>query len=125
MHIMQQTIGLVAAMPEEIRPVLKKAGHHIRQSCNGFTLYRFSLADRQICLIESGMGAKRAAAATNALVGVCAPGIIINFGFAGAVTGGLAIGDVVVANAVTDYREGEDADRLDIPVCYAEQSLAL
>ena len=104
---MPLTIGLVAAMPEEIKPLLKKAGRFSREPCDSFTLYRFALADRQICLMESGMGARRAAAATRALIAACSPSMIINIGFAGAVTNGVSVGDIVIATRVIDGGDGE------------------
>ncbi len=100
---MPQTIGLIAAMPEEIKPLLKKIGRFSKDRYAGFNLYRFSLGSRQFCLIESGMGARRAAAATRALIQTCSPDRIVSFGFAGAVTGGLTVGDVVIANRILDY----------------------
>jgi adenosylhomocysteine nucleosidase len=51
------------------------------------------------------MGPERAAAATRALIAAARPELIINFGFAGAVTGGTGLGDIVVADRILLYRE--------------------
>lgn len=105
---MTQTIGLVAAMPEEIKPVLKLTRDLTQDTVAGFTRYRFTLGGHDCCLVESGMGARRAAAATAALITACSPAVIVNFGFAGAVTAGLAVGDVICAENVLDYDNGRE-----------------
>ena len=93
----ESTIALIAAMPEETRPLLRRVRAYDRDELAGFPLYRFVIADRQCCLIESGMGPTRAARAATALLGATHPVLLINFGFGGAVRPGPEIGDVVVA----------------------------
>ncbi len=92
-----RVIGLIAAMPEEIRPFLERAGAYSREKLDGFDSYRFILGAREIRLIRSGMGTKNAAEATRALIAAAKPDLIINFGFAGALTSGLNVGDIVIA----------------------------
>jgi adenosylhomocysteine nucleosidase len=98
-------IGMIAAMPEEIRPLLKRAGVYSREKTDGFDGYRFILGSREIRLIRSGMGVNNAAAATRALVATAKPDLIINFGFAGAVTSGLNVGDIVIAERLLLHGE--------------------
>lgn len=100
-----KTIGLVAAMPEEIQPLLRHSGKYTRENVAGFNLYRFTLRGRNAALIESGIGAARAADATGILINATDPGIIINFGFAGAILAGPAVGDVVIANRLLLFKE--------------------
>ena len=100
-----KTIGLVAAMPEEIQPLLRHGGTYRREQVSGFNLYLFTIRGRNAALIESGIGAARAADATATLIKAAAPGIIINFGFAGAVLAGPAVGDVVIANRLLFFKE--------------------
>jgi adenosylhomocysteine nucleosidase len=100
-----KTIGLVAAMPEEIRPLLRRVGKYSRDNVSGFSLYRFTIGNRDVALIESGIGAARAAQATGILIDAVSPGMILNFGFAGAVSAGPAVGDVVVADRLLFFKE--------------------
>ena len=100
-----RAIGLIAAMPEEIKPLLRRIGAYAGEECDGFEAWRFNLGRCEILLIRSGMGPERAAAATRALIAAARPELIINFGFAGAVTGGTGLGDIVVADRILLYRE--------------------
>jgi len=52
----QRTIGLVAAMPEEIKPLLKLVGAYDKSAVSGFNLYHFDIDGKSCRLIESGMG---------------------------------------------------------------------
>jgi adenosylhomocysteine nucleosidase len=97
--------GLIAAMPEEINPLLKRIGIYRKEKIKSFTVYRFSLAESDACLIASGMGPANGAAAVQTLIEVAEPSIIINFGFAGAVTKGPAVGDLVVAEHLLHYHD--------------------
>ena len=101
----ETTIGLIAAMPDEIKPLLHRAGNVCRERLAGFPVYRFSLTGRNCCLVESGMGPKRAAAATRALLGATDARVVVNFGFAGAVTAGPTVGDIVVAQRLLCLHE--------------------
>jgi adenosylhomocysteine nucleosidase len=61
-------IGLIAAMPEEIRPLLRLAGKYRREKIGGFEAYRFTYGEKKILLVKSGMGLDNAAAAANILI---------------------------------------------------------
>jgi adenosylhomocysteine nucleosidase len=122
---MQTPIGLVAAMPEEIGPLLKMVDGVTRESVGGFPLYRFTYGAENICLVESGMGPQRAAAATTALIAAAAPGLIINFGFAGGVTNGLATGDIAVASGAADCSTSGVTSLPGISERHRERAIAL
>ncbi|RII26632.1 MAG: hypothetical protein CXR31_09450 [Geobacter sp.] len=99
------TIGLIAAMPEEIKPLLARIETYTRERAGDYTLYRFRAGDRDACLIESGLGPENAGRAASALIAAATPDLIINFGLAGAVTTGLGVGDVVIAQRLLFARE--------------------
>jgi adenosylhomocysteine nucleosidase len=108
-----KTVGLIAAMPDEVRPLLKKVGSYDKSVLDGFPLYRFSVAGRRCLLIESRIGTKRAERATQALIASEHPEVIISFGFGGAVRSGMAVGDLAIARSIRlhqgrypDAREG-------------------
>ncbi|MBJ6725923.1 phosphorylase family protein [Geomesophilobacter sediminis] len=95
-----QTIGVIAAMPEEIAPFLKRVGTYRKESCGGCKLYRFSLGETRIVLVESGMGPARAAAAARVLLQEATPRLVVNYGLGGGVRPGISVGDLVLAQRV-------------------------
>jgi adenosylhomocysteine nucleosidase len=95
----------VAAMPEEIQPLLRHSGKYTRENVAGFNLYLFTIRGRNAALIVSGIGTARAAQATAILIDSAAPAIILNFGFGGAALPGPAVGDIVVADRLLFFKE--------------------
>ena len=90
-------IALIAALPEEIKPFLARVWTSRKDRIAGFPLYRCRIGDRELILLQSGMGPRNAEAATRALLDTATPDLIINFGLAGAVAPGPEIADLVVA----------------------------
>lgn len=103
----RKTIGLIAAMPEEIKPLLKQVGAYDKSSAAGFNLYRFNVHGKSCRLIESGIGAERAGKAAKALIASEHPDVIISFGFGGGVRPGMAVGDLAVARSIRLYQGGD------------------
>jgi adenosylhomocysteine nucleosidase len=101
-----KTIALIAAMPEEIKPLLRRVGSYTRKELGEFPACRFAIGMREIRLIESGMGPERSVAATRALIATAKPDLIIDFGFCGSVITGTAAGDIVVAERVLSFSGG-------------------
>lgn len=99
------TIGLIAAMPEEIKPLLARIETYSRETAGSFTMYRFRAGSRDACLVESGLGPEKAARATATLIATAAPDLVINFGLGGAATPGLRVGDVIIAQRILFARE--------------------
>ena len=92
-----ETIGLIAAMPQEIRPLLRQVEEHKRTTLGPFSCYCFQVSNQDCLLVESGMGLKRAIAATRELLAAMTPSLLVSFGVAGAVRDELRVGDVVFA----------------------------
>ncbi len=92
-----ETIGLIAAIPQESKALLRclKEWKHI--SLGRFRGIRFRLMERDCLLVTAGMGVKRAVDTTRALLAATSPHLLVSFGIAGAVKDDLRIGDVVVA----------------------------
>jgi len=106
----QDSIGIIMAMPEEIRPILRRLGRHRKEQAGRFPVYLFQRDMRQLTIIESGMGAKRATAATEELIAYAKPRILISAGLGGAVREGLAVGDVVIAGQSLTLGAGATCD---------------
>lgn len=96
----RECLGAVAAMPQEIAPLLRRVRRFRKEKISGFNLYRFDCGGCPVALVESGMGPEHAACATKALIGSVSPRVILNFGFCGGVLPGLAVGDLVLAERV-------------------------
>ncbi len=92
-----ETIGLIAAMPQESKALLRCLKGWTRTSLGPYPGIRFRLMDRDCLLVTSGMGIKRAMDATRSLLAATRPDLLVSFGIAGAVNDDLRIGDVVVA----------------------------
>lgn len=90
-------IALIAALPEEIKPFLARVGIVRKERIAHFPLYSFRVDDRDLILLQSGMGPINAEAATRALLEATSPDLIINFGLGGAVAPGPQVADLVVA----------------------------
>lgn len=93
------TIGLIAAMPDEIRPFLRMVKPSAQLNSGKFPMWRLRVGSTDVWLVESGMGTARAAAAADALVAAASPSAILSFGFGGAALPGLRVGDLAVGIA--------------------------
>lgn len=115
-------IGLIAAMPDEIRPLLRRVRSWQKEDIGGFSSYRFNVHNRDILLLESGMGVRNAARAAQQLLAEYRPEILVNFGFAGAVASGLTVGDIVIAQRVLFRHNRLFAEQQGIAAKPAEQA---
>jgi adenosylhomocysteine nucleosidase len=100
-----RSIGLVAALPEETRPFLRIAGSHFVEKLGRFNLYHFTINSKPVCMVESGMGPANAEKATRFLIDFASPGVIVNFGFAGALSPGISVGDIVLADRLLSLHD--------------------
>ena len=94
-----KSIGLIAALKQEIAPFLRQVGQYERFRLDKFTAYSFRLPDLQGVLVHSGVGLERAMAASRALIAAARPNVLVSFGVAGSPRPGLQVGDVVIARA--------------------------
>ena len=94
-----ETIGLIAAMPQESDALLRCIRKWERTALGPFRAVRFQLSDRDCLLVTTGMGLQRAVDGTRTLLAAITPRLLISFGIAGAVDDSLQIGDVVIAGS--------------------------
>jgi adenosylhomocysteine nucleosidase len=92
-----ETIGLIAAMPQESAALLRCIKEWKRTTLGPFRGMRFQISDRNCLLVTTGMGLTRAMDGTRALLAAASPHLLVSFGIAGAVHDDLRIGDVTVA----------------------------
>ena len=91
-----QTVAVVAALREELAPLCARL-HARKIHVHRKQLYYFARAgNRRIFFVRAGMGLWNAARALRFLQQVVGPELVINIGFAGALSEGLELGDVVL-----------------------------
>lgn len=99
-------IGLVVAMPEETEHILKRLGEETsNRIISSYQVTTFNINDREIYLVNSGVGEINSAAATMLLIDRFSVEVIINFGIAGALKPHLRVGDLLIAKDIihTDF----------------------
>jgi len=100
------TIGLIAALEQEIRPFLRQVGKYEHGKLGPFHCFHFKFFDFNCLLVKSGMGIKRATDATQKLLVAVKPQFLVSFGVAGAVNNDLEIGDVIVGKSACSFKGG-------------------
>lgn len=119
----KECLGAVAAMPQEIAPLLRRVGRCRREKVSGFNLYRFDCGGYPVVLVESGMGPEHAATVTKTLIRTASPRVILNFGFCGGVLPGLAVGDLVLAERIFTLSRGTLTEAPAPPLQFASSIL--
>lgn len=99
-------IGLIASMPEECGPLVRRFTEYTKTEIGRFRCWNFDTGNHHVCLIRSGMGVAHAAEAASALISVHQPALMVSFGFGGAVRPGPAIGDLVLATRLFRLENG-------------------
>jgi adenosylhomocysteine nucleosidase len=90
-----ETIGIIAAMPQESDALLRLVEQRDGDEHGAYRFYHFRILERVCWLLTCGMGNVRAANATRALIEAASPQLLVSVGIAGAVNADLQIGDVV------------------------------
>ena len=96
---------VVAAMPEELRPLLARTRIDHRLSVGGCKAHRGTLGSARVILAHTGDGHTRAAAGLEALLERFEVRLVVVVGIAGGLSPALASGDLVVARAVLEGHE--------------------
>jgi len=91
---------ILAALPLEVRPFLRRIKAGARRDL-GLPAWEWEAAGAVLAL--TGMGAAAARRAGESLVGRLRPGLLVSAGFGGALTPGLAAGDLVLGETFWHY----------------------
>ena len=97
-------IGLVCALPLELSEFLGRCSKVKTYTGGRFTFRGGFYGKIRIAIVESGLGPTRAERATVALLDAHQPRWIVSTGFCGALIPSLQIGQIVVANEVTNIQ---------------------
>lgn len=108
-----RTIGIIAALAQEVAPFVAGLDAARRQTVGDFVIHQGEVLGRPVSLVVSGVGKKAAQNATAALIGFSRPGLIVSTGFAGGLAEELAAGTVVYSNRLVD--DAGARETFDIP----------
>lgn len=95
--------GIIAALDEELLPLLERTEVHESKACCGTTIYRGELEGRQAVLCKCSIGTLNAAICTNIVIREFGATAVINTGIAGALGEGVQVLDLVISKDVTRY----------------------
>jgi nucleoside phosphorylase len=104
-----ETIGIIAAMTQECKALLKCVGKTERTMLGPFSCYHFQVSGRNCLLVKSGIGIRRAMAAASNLIAETRPQLLVSFGVAGAVRDDLKVGDVIAAGQTFLLDKGRES----------------
>jgi adenosylhomocysteine nucleosidase len=93
-------IVVTAALPQELRPVLKHVKPHKAISAGAFQMARGLYRSCEFVIVETGIGTRSAEKALVRVLDDCHPDFILSIGFAGALYEGADVGDLVMATSV-------------------------
>lgn len=114
-NIQSTKIAVICAMEEELQSILKSLNINAKSKKNNhFIIYEANYKNKHLILILSGIGKVNSAIATQYLINIYSPDIIINIGVAGNLSDDLTFGDVVIANDLIQY--DVDATAFDYPL---------
>lgn len=94
---------IAAATAEEIRETVKTMALQSRTRHGGMLCFSGRLGGRDIVLVQTGVGPKKAGAAANKILKSHAPSTVIAVGAAGATDPSLHAGDIVIARTMLHH----------------------
>ncbi len=105
--MMFNTIGILGAMPDEIKFTYEQLTDKSEEKLGGNTFYTGKMAGSNVVLVCAGMGKVNAAAATQLLATNYNVDAVIFSGIAGNMTSKISVGDVVIGECV-EYHDAEN-----------------
>lgn len=94
-------IGIIAAMEQEVKELVKKLEQKEETTIANQTFYNGRIQGQEITLVQSGIGKVNASIATTLLIQTFNVDAVINTGSAGGIGKGLRIGDLVVSTELS------------------------
>src|SRR5215472_12474110 len=96
-------VAIVAALQREVAPLVRS--WRVSDQEHGGKKFRFFESGNAV-VVCGGMGFEAARRATEAIIALYRPSVVLSVGFAGALDETLRVGDVVEARSVLDARDG-------------------
>lgn len=96
-------IGIIFAMKEELDEFLKLVTNLKEKKIFDLTFYECNLEDKNLVLVESGVGKVNAARATQVLIDKMNVDFVFNIGVAGSVSNYVNVLDIVIGNKMVQH----------------------
>ena len=96
-------IGIIFAMKEELDEFIKLVNNIREEKIYDLIFYKCNLFNKELVLVESGVGKVNAARATQILIDKMNPKYIFNVGVAGSVSGSVDVMDIVVSDKLVQH----------------------
>ena len=112
---MNETIAILGAVSEEIAGIKREINISDRVRLDKSEAWFGKYQGRNIVLVRTGVGRKRAQNATQQVIDKFNPEVIISMGYAGALTEGLNVGDMFVASAILSPESDSTSFEMDDP----------
>jgi len=100
-------VAIVAALEREVAPMVRN--WRVSDQEHGKRRFRFFESANAV-LVCGGMGFEAARRATDAVIALYRPSVVLSVGFAGALDESLRVGHVIEARCVVDARDGSRTD---------------
>lgn len=97
------TIGIIAAMQEEMKEIKKIMNNVQEKTIYELKFYEGTIDNKNIVLVESGVGKVNAARTTQVLIDNYKIDAVINVGSAGSANQELQIGDIVIGKTLVQH----------------------
>ena len=96
-------IGIIFAMREELDEFIKLVNSIEEEKIYDLTFYKCNLFNKDLVLVESGVGKVNAARATQILIDRMNPKYIFNVGVAGSISNSVDVMDIVVSDKLVQH----------------------
>ena len=96
-------IGIVGAMEEEVSAICELMDIQNKKSQNGYVFYEGKMANKDVVVLQGGIGKVNAAIAMSLLFHLYDIDIVINIGSAGGLKMNQEVGDVVISTRVAHH----------------------
>jgi len=112
---MNETIAILGAVSEEIAGIKREINISDRVGLDKSEAWFGKWQGKNIVLVRTGVGRKRAQNATQQVIDKFNPEVIISMGYAGALTEGLNVGDLFVASTILSPESDSTSFEMDGP----------
>ena len=112
---MNETIAILGAVSEEIAGIKREINISDRVRLDKSEAWFGKYQGRNIVLVRTGVGRKRAQNATQQVIDKFNPEVVISMGYAGALTEGLNVGDLFVASTILSPESDSTSFEMDDP----------
>lgn len=96
-------IGIIGAMDIEVEGLKNAATDISERVISGIRFVSGKICGADVVIAKAGIGKVNAAMCAEAMILAYSPSLVINTGVAGSLTGGLSIGDIVIADSVCQH----------------------